>query len=770
MRQQGLFDNTPDDADAPWLNDAASDQTVATVIFSEMPWGPFDYKVPSDLMEIIAPGKRVVVPLGRGNRSVTGFCVAVTHESGGQTKRPHKLKFLDEVVDDRVLASDHMLQLTKWMSEYYLARWGQVLQAVIPSGVRTSAGTREVTFFELHTDFDHQQIEKLPGKQRKAAQMLAGSPLPLTGDQLTRMAGCTMGPIRSLVKKGVLQTSKRRINTGDTVAKAIERQENIPLNVDQKVAFDAIIESLRAQKHETLLMHGVTGSGKTEVYMQAIEEVIRYRRQAIVLVPEISLTPQTCERFQSRFDTVAVLHSHLSDAERHWHWQQIAEGKVQVVIGARSAIFAPTPYLGLVILDEEHEPTFKQETIPRYHARDVAIQRAQLEGIPLVLGSATPSLESWQSATKGEFKLLSMPNRVLDRPLPHVSTIDLRAEYKSNTHRGVISRPMVNAIRETLDDNGQVILLLNRRGYSTSIQCPSCGHVVNCPQCEIPLTHHKFAPNQKLSERAMCHWCEYEIPAPDRCPECMFDGIRYGGVGTQKLETEVNGRFPDATCLRMDSDTMTRPNSHEQALARFRNGEVQILVGTQMIAKGLDFPNVTLVGVINADTALHLPDFRAGERTFQLVTQVAGRTGRGNRGGHVLVQTFTPEHPAIQAAVQHQFEMFAEKELPGRQQFEYPPFCSMVRLIVRGPDEQQTMSFADMLASNCRRELENSPARILGPAPAPIARIRDKFRCHVLLMNEDLTILQQAVSKQIEEVKSPSDIQWVVDVDPLSLL
>ena len=770
MRQQGLFDNTPENVEAPWIADSASDQTVATIIFSEMPWGPFDYRVPSDLMESIAPGKRVAVPLGRGNRTVTGFCVALTHESGGQVSRPHKLKFVDEVVDDRVLASDHMLQLTKWMSDYYLARWGQVLQAGIPSGVRTSAGTREVTFYELHSDFDHEEIEKLPGKQRKVAQMLAGSPMPLTGDQLSKMAGCTMAPIRSLVKKGVLNTTKRRINTGNTTKTSVTKQPNIPLNADQSVAYDAIIESLRAQQYETLLMHGVTGSGKTEVYMQAIEEVIRYRRQAIVLVPEISLTPQTCERFQSRFDTVAVLHSHLSDAERHWHWQQIADGNVQVVIGARSAIFAPTPHLGLVILDEEHEPTFKQETIPRYHARDVAIKRAQLEGIPLVLGSATPSLESWQSASAGEFKLLSMPSRVLDRPLPHVSTIDLRAEYKSKSHRGVISRPLVNAIKETLNDNGQIILLLNRRGYSTSIQCPSCGHVVNCPQCEIPLTHHKFAPNQKLSERAICHWCEYEINAPDRCPDCSFDGIRYGGVGTQKLETEINARFPEATCLRMDSDTMTRPNSHEKALDRFRKGDVQILVGTQMIAKGLDFPNVTLVGVINADTALHLPDFRAGERTFQLVTQVAGRTGRGSRGGYVLVQTFTPEHPAIQAAVKHQFEMFAEKELPGRQQFGYPPFCSMVRLIVRGPDEQQTMAFADLLARNCRNDLEGSDARILGPAPAPLARIRDKFRCHVLLMSENLNILQQSVKKQMDSLKSPSEVQWVVDVDPLSLL
>ncbi len=379
-----------------------------------------------------------------------------------------------------------------------------------------------------------------------------------------------------------------------------------------------------AQQHRTFLVHGVTGSGKTEVYLQTIEEVVRYGRQAIVLVPEISLTPQTVERFRRRFGAVAVLHSHLSDADRHWQWQQIAAGQVHVVVGARSAIFAPTPHLGLIVLDEEHETSFKQETAPRYHARDVAVARASAESVPLVLGSATPSLESWRRARQGEYELVEMPRRVLNRPLPEVGTIDLRVDGQRIGSRGSISRLLLSAMQAALQDDGQVILLLNRRGYSTHIQCPACGEVVSCPDCDIALTHHK------TGDAAICHLCDFRMAAPSNCPKCDSGEIRYWGLGTQRLEAEVRARFPDMPLLRMDTDTMKTRGAHEKALAEFRAGTARILLGTQMIAKGLDFPNVTLVGVIQADTALHLPDFRAAERTFQLVTQVAGRTGRGD--------------------------------------------------------------------------------------------------------------------------------------------
>ncbi len=381
----------------------------------------------------------------------------------------------------------------------------------------------------------------------------------------------------------------------------------------------------------TLLLHGVTGSGKTEVYIRAIEHVVRFGRSAIVLVPEISLTPQTRARFESRFDSVAVLHSQMSPTERHYHWQRIRRGEVQVVVGPRSAVFAPLPRLGLIVIDEEHDASFKQDTQPRYHARRVAYQRAAIAKIPLLLGSATPSMESWHATRTGHAELISMPHRIADRPLPAVQLVDLR--QRDQRTGGAISRPLAMAMADTLREaDGQIILLLNRRGFATTIQCPACGYVVACPECDMPLTHHRDG------SKAICHYCDYTIATPPWCPPCRFDGIRYGGLGTQRLEVEVKARFPEIPIARMDSDTMRKPGSHQKVLSAFRSGEIRILLGTQMIAKGLDFPNVLLVGVINADSALHFPDFRAAERTFQLVTQVAGRTGRGNRGGQVIVQ------------------------------------------------------------------------------------------------------------------------------------
>ena len=444
--------------------------------------------------------------------------------------------------------------------------------------------------------------------QAAALKTLAASRRPLSIKQLAKICGCTPAPITGLKKKGLIESKPYDVQQFEKQETSVQRQTPLKLNADQQHALDTILASLHSREHQTILLHGVTGSGKTEVYIQAIEEVVSFGRQAIVLVPEISLTPQTRDRFRSRFDSVAALHSHLSDAERHWHWQRIAAGHVQVIVGARSAVFAPTPNLGLIVLDEEHESTFKQSTAPRYHARDVAQRYAAAAGVPLVLGSATPSLESWQRTVDGTYRLVEMPRRVLGRPLPDVVTIDLRAESRDRASRGAISRPLQRAMTEALKAGQQVILLLNRRGFSTHIQCPACGRVVSCPECEIALTHHK------QGELALCHYCDYQTPTPSACPDCQFTGIRYSGLGTQRLEAEVRSRFPHKTCLRMDTDSMQRPGSHEAALDRFRSGSVDILLGTQMIAKGLDFPNVTLVGVINADTALHLPDFRAGEQ------------------------------------------------------------------------------------------------------------------------------------------------------------
>ncbi|HEX4412816.1 MAG TPA: primosomal protein N', partial [Lacipirellulaceae bacterium] len=543
-------------------------------------------------------------------------------------------------------------------------------------------------------------------------------------------------------------------------------QAALELNPDQVQALATIRAALAAAKHETILIHGVTGSGKTEVYIQAIEDVVRFGRQAILLVPEISLTPQTVGRFRARFDRVAVLHSHLSDVERHEHWRRIARGEVEVVVGARSAIFAPTPHLGLIVLDEEHESSFKQETAPRYHARDVAVRRAADQNVPLVLASATPSLESWIRAQRGEYRLVDMPRRVLDLPMPIVRTIDLRNEIHNKTSRGAISRPLHRAMEEALREGGQVILLLNRRGHSTHIQCPSCGHTVVCPSCDLALTFHRN------NSTAVCHYCDYQIPSPNACPKCNFAGIRFSGVGTQKLEAEVRARFPSHPCVRMDTDSMRARGSHEEALTGFREGRHHILLGTQMIAKGLDFPNVTLVGVVNADTAMHLPDFRAAERTFQLVTQVAGRTGRGSKGGRVLVQTLSPNAPAIMAAINHDLPGFATQELPERETFGYPPFASMVRLVIRGGSERTTLAFADELADRLRKagEPQTPPVRVLGPAPAPMAKLRDKFRFQIQLQSADGELLRQLVRTATRDLKLPDDVAWIADVDPIDMM
>jgi primosomal protein N' (replication factor Y) len=757
--QRTLFNTDPE----PWEEDDQAERLVATLVFPKGPDQQFDYLVPDALRETLQPGCRVRAPLGRGNRLVVGYCLRIENRPVGS----RRLKSLDELIDRRSLLSPAMLRLTAWIAEYYLCGWAQVLEAVLPAGVRGQAGTRMTTLLSVDPQSAGRPATlKLPEKQAAVLKVLAQAGEPLSPVQLARAAKCTQSPIAALRRKGLIRSRTGRVPTQLPAEPAVPAEKHLVLNSDQQTALDAILAALGSRRHRTLLIHGVTSSGKTEVYIQAIQEVIHFGRQAIVLVPEISLTPQTVERFRSRFGRVAVLHSHLSDAQRHRQWQQIADGEVPVVVGARSAVFAPTPQLGLIVLDEEHETSFKQEIAPRYHARDVAIARAAAEAVPLVLGSATPSLESWNRARTGEYQLIEMPARVFNRPMPTVGTIDLRNEAYRRQSRGAIGRQLHMAMAAALEEGGQVILLLNRRGFSTHIQCPACGNVMRCPGCDIALTHHR------TEEIALCHYCDYQIPAPVTCPNCEFGGIRYGGRGTQRLEAEVRARFPDVPCLRMDTDSMQARGSHERAFLAFRSGKVRILLGTQMIAKGLDFPNVTLVGVINADTALHFPDFRAAERTFHLVTQVAGRTGRGPKGGRVLVQTFNPDHPAIQAAVRHDYAAFAAGELPIRQMFRYPPFAAMIRLVIRGPAALVAAEFAGHLADRLRSALteRQADARVLGPAPAPFAKLRGKYRFQVQVQGPDGDALRASARQATADLRPPEGVQWIVDVDPMDML
>jgi primosomal protein N' (replication factor Y) len=754
-----LFETQP----APWEEDEGEIKAIAQVVFPEPPWGPYDYEIPPLLLRKVMPGARVDVPLGRGDRSVTGYCASVTHTR----VVGRKLKLVTRARDVQPLITPAMLDLTRWMSDHYLCPQGQVLEGVIPAGVRFEAGTRETILVEPAENLAAKLVsEKLTENQRRVIDCLIGFQKPVTPKELSDAAGSSLATIQTLRKRKLIVAHRERMDTGALSKEIAARQSPHQLHPDQVRALETIEKLLASRQSGTVLLHGVTGSGKTEVYVRAMESVVQFGRQAIILVPEISLTPQTVERFRARFDQVAVLHSHLSDVDRHRHWKRIRAGEVQVIVGARSAVFAPTPNLGIIVIDEEHDQSFKQSTVPRYHARAVAEQRAKRENVPLVLGTATPSLESWHEVLHGRSTLVTMPVRVAARPLPIVDVIDLRNEFRERVFGGAISLPMKRAIHEALAAKGQVILLLNRRGYSTSIQCPACGVAIQCPNCDISLTHHK------QGQKAVCHYCDYESAVPERCPDCGRDEIRFGGLGTQKLEGEVKARFPNARVLRMDSDTMKKHGSHESALTSFRNHEVDILLGTQMIAKGLDFPDVTLVGVINADSALHFPDFRASERTFQLVTQVAGRTGRGEKGGRVLVQTSSPEHPAIRCALTHDFDAFAEHALTERAEYFYPPFTSLIRIIIRGPDEASTSEFSKQVGAVLAKSLQDAgdAVRILGPATAPLPRLRNYYRFHIILQAKEAAVIREAVSVAQRTIVAPEKIEWTVDVDPQDML
>lgn len=754
---QGLFEF----ADLPeWEQAAAEDIQVAEVVFNLPLEKPYTYSIPDSLRELLKTGMRIKAPLGRGNRSVIGYCVKIRQAESGL----RKLKPIMEVLDAEPLLDDVMLTLTHWIAERYLCGWGQVLESVIPAGVKRRSGTRLVQSLTLSAEAETLiATAKLPAKQQTIVDVLRKTTGPVAATRLCELADCGPGPVNTLRKKGIIAAIRIRSEVTGELMGSSEPIEDLIMNSQQQNTLDAIVSALESGEHRTLLLHGATGSGKTEVYIRAIREVVSYGRQAIVLVPEISLTPQTIRRFRSRFKSVAVLHSHMTDSERHWQWQQIARGSIEVIVGARSAVFAPTPNLGLIVIDEEHEPTFKQDSTPRYHAREVARHRCMQEKVPLLLGSATPTLESWLRAVRKQDTLLSMPDRVAELPLPPVLIVDTRNDPRIGKGSS-IGRALFTAIGKALADKGQVILFLNLRGYSPTVWCRTCGSGVKCPDCDITLTWHRDR------QEAVCHSCDYHIPAPENCPVCESPSVRYFGTGTQKLEEEVGTLYPKARVLRMDSDSMKKPGSHDEALEKFRHGEVDILLGTQMIAKGLDFPNVTLVGVIDADSMLNQPDMRAAERTFQLVAQVAGRTGRSSRGGRVLVQTTSPEDPSVVYASKHDFLGFASHELHQRKDSGAPPFSSVTRVIFRGLSEPQVNDTARTIADKLRKMAKevDPDVRILGAAPAPITRLRGYYRFHLQIAaptQERVKIVWQRVENTLT---LPEGVEMAVDVDPIN--
>ncbi len=721
--------------------------------------GPLTYIVPKELEKNVRIGQRVAAPLGRKNEEV-GFLVGLKTEV---TDRDYRK--IIRIIDLEPLIDDHLLRLTEWMAEYYLCSWGQVLASVIPTGAANNSVPRGTWVYEA-LDGLYTENQKLTSAQIKIREVLRQATEPLSLKELLARSSVGSSPVDSLVKRGLVL---KRQEAGNRPIEPLDTQPP-QLTEDQQSVFRQILVLINQGGFKPILLRGVTGSGKTEVYLQAIQDILARGLQALVLVPEISLTPQTVARFQGRCGETAVLHSNLSPAERGRYWRRVASGEAGVAVGARSAIFAPARKLGLIIVDEEHEGSFKQENTPRYHARDVAVMRARMLDIPVILGSATPSLESWNNAQKGHYQLMEMTRRVLNLPMPKVDLIDLRYQPAPKGETRAISQPLAFGIQEALKANGQVLLLLNRRGWAPQVLCPKCGKVIHCQFCDVPMTYHRG------ENKLRCHHCAFSHNYEIKCEKCGTETLIFRGIGTERLVEELTAKFPGRVIRRMDSDTVRKPGTSQLIQDAFRKGMIDILVGTQMIAKGLDFPNVQLVGVIHADIGLQQPDFRAGERTFQLLAQVAGRAGRKEKNGRVLVQTYQPEHPSILLASKHDFLGFSKYELEHRKLLGYPPFQRMARIVVRGLVDQEAVDFADQIGRMARNahvqeaQTDKSAFRVLGPAPAPIARIENHFRHHIQFQSDSPNLLHR-ILRRLGMVKPPTGrLEMVIDVDPQSIL
>src|SRR5437762_2520456 len=736
-----------------------------------------DYAVPEGLMDRVGVGSRVRVPFRE--KSALATVVAVTEQSEAKG-----IRLIEAVVGEAPILSEQLLELGRWISAYYCCPIETVMRSLLPQVIRRAeVGWKKQLFVQPGGEIDKNEIEKLRKRAPRQAELLeAISRLetPMRAADFLRRISLDNQTLRALVKRGLAELREEAVLRDPHGDEQFIATSNLVLNDEQSRALKEITEALDSPENaRPILLHGVTGSGKTEIYLQAIRGALGRGRTAIVLVPEISLTPQTVERFKGRFaeaqDAVAVLHSHLSEGERHDEWHKIHSGRARIVIGARSAVFAPLKNLGLIVVDEEHETTYKQEEAPRYHARDVAVVRAKIEKCVVVLGSATPSLESYHNAAIGKYRLVTLTERVDQKQMPLMRVIDLRQERRKEKKATILSEKLSQAIAHRLEKREQTILFLNRRGFSTSLLCSNCGEARNCPNCSVALTFHQhllhggFSSPKTMSGRLSCHLCGHTAAVPKKCPACGQDALIYHGFGTEKVESTVAQIFPKAVVRRMDADSMTRKEAYRETLQNFRTGKIDILVGTQMIAKGLHFPNVTLVGIINADLALHLPDFRAGERTFQLLTQVAGRAGRGETPGEVFVQTYTPFSPSIQFARHHDFAGYFEQELEFRERCDFPPFKHAILITIRCPHEAR----AKLSAETLRRRLKEAlgPEFTLGEAtPAPLEKLQGQFRFHILMRGQAIMRLSRLVRETLDKLPFPEDVAVAVDVDPYQLL
>ncbi|MER2007586.1 MAG: primosomal protein N' [Psychrobacillus sp.] len=787
---------------------------------------PFDYVVPEHLEDLVERGSRVHVPFG--NRKVQGF---ITNIKGETDIDRTKLKEVLSIIDVEPVITEELLELSKWMTKKTLCYEIDALQVMLPAALRASYkknikivdstqleeeilslfGKKEVLPYEAFEkagmlrvmkrhltegsllleniikqqtrvktvtkytlvedkEFIIDQLNKLTKQAVKQKELiewlLAQEQNSFTMQEIIQTAAVSNATVHALINKKILVKEQEEVYREITSLDYQDRDNRVQLTNEQTAALSKITNAQNNRENTTFLLHGITGSGKTEIYLHAIEKSIAEGKQAIMLVPEISLTPQMTRRFKLRFgDQVAVMHSGLSTGEKFDEWRKIWRGEVMVVVGARSAVFAPFKDLGVIILDEEHESSYKQEDTPRYHARDVAIWRSEYHKCPVILGSATPSLESYARASKGVYTLLTLTMRAKEQALPTVNIVDMRAELKSG-NRSMFSVPLADAIREKLEKKEQIVLFLNKRGFSSFVLCRDCGTVVECDQCDISLTYHREG------ERLKCHYCGHEEPVPHQCPECQSEHIRFFGTGTQKVEEEITKLFPYARVLRMDVDTTRTKGSHERILKQFGDGEADILLGTQMIAKGLDFPNITLVGVLNADTTLHLADFRAAEKTFQLMTQVSGRAGRHNKEGIVFIQTYTPEHYAIEYSKDQLYEPFYHNEMIMRKQYEYPPFYYVTLVQVTHENVLLAAEYAKLATDWLRGNL-SSTSMVIGPTASAISKIQNRYRYQCLIKYKQEPLLIEKLQQLIKIYRT----EWIkkgviltVDLDPSTIL
>ncbi|HNX32990.1 MAG TPA: primosomal protein N' [Kiritimatiellia bacterium] len=764
----------------------------------------FDYAVPEDLAPRLRAGQRVRVPFGR--KFVDAYVIELRDATGpgpeGQglfpelAARPPALKAILALDDDVPYLSAPLINLARWMADYTCAPFELTLRCMLPAAVRNSAMKAKEQLYvspcEGAFELTPRQTELLANLRRVDGGWL---------HSLTREFACTPQTLKALAAKGAAVIERRQMRRDPLANRKVLPTRPLTLMPEQAAALSVILaalepgaraggadgpsaiqpdkiadEAVRAPSHapsrapgaapKPVLLFGVTGSGKTEVYLQAIARALEQGRGAIVLVPEIALTPQTVQRFAARFGRrIAVLHSALSDGERFDEWHRIRTGEAVVVVGPRSAVFAPVKDLGLIVVDEEHEPSYKQDETPRYNARDVAVMRGHLENCAVVLGSATPAMETWLNVQKGKYTLTRLTRRVAGRPMPRVYLVDMRLETARTGHAQIFSGALLEALKLRLERGEQSILFLNRRGYANSLVCPKCGYAATCPDCSVAYTYHQ------ADACLRCHVCGGWRPVPEACPDCGDPAFKYAGFGTQRVELALQKCFPLAHVLRMDADVTARKHSHDELLAVFKSGRADILIGTQMIAKGLDFPNVTLVGVLSADTSLHMPDFRAAERTYQLLAQVSGRAGRAELPGEVFVQTYSPDHFAVRAAASDAgFEGFAAQELAEREEGGYPPFARLVCLTFKGESEEKVRFSAETYARDLALTAGGAAMRVSEACPAPLAKAKKLFRYQILLRAPSVRAMTGPLRALLAKKPLPPGVALAIDVDALSIL